>query len=176
MYSGAKKWPLTQHAGRKERNMDNEQNKEILDESKPKRELLFIFVLSIFVYLLSSYYDLMDRIIEFTSQYENWQVDEIFMVSFFLMVAFAVFSLRRRREVRISHQRLILQNKELHKAFNEIKQLRGIIPICSSCKKIRDDGGFWHQVESYIRDHSEAEFTHSICPDCMKKLYPDYGK
>jgi PAS domain S-box-containing protein len=56
----------------------------------------------------------------------------------------------------------------------EVKKLRGLLPICSSCKKIRDDQGYWHQVEAYIRDHSEADFTHSICPDCGKKLYGSY--
>lgn len=47
--------------------------------------------------------------------------------------------------------------------------------ICASCKKIRDDKGYWEQVEVYIRDHSEAEFSHGLCPECMKKLYPDEG-
>lgn len=55
----------------------------------------------------------------------------------------------------------------------EIKVLKGFLPICASCKKIRDDKGYWNQIESYIRDHSEAEFSHSLCPDCAKKLYPD---
>jgi CheY-like chemotaxis protein len=63
--------------------------------------------------------------------------------------------------------------RELEDALAEIKTLRGIIPICSSCKKIRDDEGYWHQVEVYIRDHSEAEFSHGICPECAKKLYPE---
>jgi len=63
--------------------------------------------------------------------------------------------------------------EELQTAFNEIKTLKGIVPICSSCKKIRDDQGFWSQIESYVRDHSEAEFSHGLCPDCAKTLYPD---
>ncbi len=62
---------------------------------------------------------------------------------------------------------------ELKKAREEIKSLRGIIPICASCKKIRDDKGYWNQLESYIRKHSDADFTHSLCPDCMRKLYPE---
>ena len=66
------------------------------------------------------------------------------------------------------------KNKELINAISEIKRLRGIIPICASCKKIRDDSGFWHQVEVYVRDHSEAIFSHGVCPDCEKKLYPDF--
>ena len=56
---------------------------------------------------------------------------------------------------------------------SEIKRLRGMLPICSSCKKIRDDKGYWNQIEIYIEDHSDAEFSHGICPECIKKLYPD---
>ncbi len=62
---------------------------------------------------------------------------------------------------------------DLTSAMNEIKTLRGIIPICANCKKIRDDRGFWQQVESYVRERSDAEFTHSICPDCVEMLYPE---
>jgi PAS domain S-box-containing protein len=61
----------------------------------------------------------------------------------------------------------LIQSKEIIEHLkNEINTLRGIIPICSSCKKIRDDKGYWHQVEVYVRDRSEAEFSHSICPEC----------
>ena len=55
-----------------------------------------------------------------------------------------------------------------------MKKLGGLLPICASCKKIRDDKGYWNQIEEYIRDHSEAEFTHSICNECAEKLYPDF--
>ena len=64
---------------------------------------------------------------------------------------------------------------ELQEALADIKKLSGLVPICSSCKKIRDDKGYWNQVEAYIQDHSEARFTHGLCPDCMKKLYPEYA-
>ncbi len=66
------------------------------------------------------------------------------------------------------------QKETLEKNLAEIKTLRGILPICASCKKIRDDNGYWKQVETYIREHSDAEFTHGICPECMRALYPDY--
>lgn len=62
---------------------------------------------------------------------------------------------------------------ELQAAMAEVKVLNGFLPICAACKNIRDDKGYWNQIESYIRDHSEVEFTHSICPDCTKKLYPN---
>jgi hypothetical protein len=65
------------------------------------------------------------------------------------------------------------RTSELTKALSEVKLLSGLLPICASCKKIRDDRGYWNQIESYIQRHSEAQFSHSICPDCMQKLYPD---
>jgi AmiR/NasT family two-component response regulator len=63
-------------------------------------------------------------------------------------------------------------NAELQDALAKVKMLRGMLPICANCKKIRDDKGYWHQVEIFIRDHSEAELSHGICPDCMLVLYP----
>lgn len=63
---------------------------------------------------------------------------------------------------------------DLQQAIDEVKRLRGILPICASCKKIRDDKGSWNQIEKYIKDHSDAEFSHSICPECAKKLYPEF--
>lgn len=62
----------------------------------------------------------------------------------------------------------------LRKTLNEVKTLQGIIPICASCKKIRDDQGYWHQVESYVSTHSNALFSHGICPQCADKLYPEF--
>ncbi len=70
----------------------------------------------------------------------------------------------KRREIIIA---------QLQDALSEVKQLSGLLPICASCKKVRDDNGYWNQIELYIKDHSEAEFSHGICPDCAKKLYPD---
>ncbi len=75
-----------------------------------------------------------------------------------------------RKRIEREREKLI---SELQMAMGEVKKLSGFLPICSSCKKIRDDEGYWNQIESYIRDHSEAEFSHSICPECVKKVYPD---
>jgi hypothetical protein len=62
---------------------------------------------------------------------------------------------------------------QLQHTLGEVKALSGLLPICASCKKIRDDSGYWNQIESYIHKHSEAKFSHSICPECAKKLHPD---
>ncbi len=66
--------------------------------------------------------------------------------------------------------------ENLQHALGEVRVLRGILPICSFCKKIRDDGGYWKQVEVYIRDRSDADFSHGICPDCLKVHYPEYSE
>ncbi len=72
------------------------------------------------------------------------------------------------------NQELLVSNKKLKEALNTVQTLKGLIPICSSCKKIRDDKGFWQQVEEYIVQHSNANFTHGICPECTKELYPEF--
>lgn len=76
-----------------------------------------------------------------------------------------------RKKLEEEKGKLIL---ELQDALSKIKTLGGMLPICSSCKKIRDDKGYWNQIEAYISEHSEAEFSHGVCPDCAKKLYPQY--
>jgi hypothetical protein len=67
------------------------------------------------------------------------------------------------------------RTKELQTALANVKMLTGMLPICASCKNIRDDEGYWHQVEVYIRSHSDVEFSHGICPDCSLKLYPEFA-
>ena len=71
--------------------------------------------------------------------------------------------------------RQIMQDKAtLEQAVREIRVLKGLLPICASCKKIRDDGGYWHQLEAYLSHHAEVKFSHGICPDCERAYYADY--
>ncbi len=86
-----------------------------------------------------------------------------------LLLAFAR-DITERKQIEAEREKLLA---DLRRALDEIKILQGIIPICSSCKKIRDDEGFWNQIEEYIRKHSGVGFTHSICPDCKEELYGD---
>ena len=65
-------------------------------------------------------------------------------------------------------------NQELRIANQKIKTLSGLVPICSSCKKVRNDEGYWQEVEDYVAAHTDADFTHGICTECMKELYPDF--
>jgi len=72
---------------------------------------------------------------------------------------------------RLKNVELSAMNDELRDALAHVKKLQGMLPICASCKKVRDDDGYWQQIESYISDHSDAKITHGICPECMIKLY-----
>ena len=78
--------------------------------------------------------------------------------------------LKAREQVEAERERLI---SELQEALAQVRTLSGLVPICAACKKIRDDRGFWHQVEQYVTEHSAATFTHGICPDCAKVYFPD---
>ena len=94
----------------------------------------------------------------------------------------------RTKELQRAYQELQQENAERQKAevekeaiivrlqtaLAQVKKLSGLLPICASCKKIRDDEGYWQDVAVYIRDHSEVEFSHGICPECMQRLYPEY--
>lgn len=64
--------------------------------------------------------------------------------------------------------------RELEQALAQVKTLSGLVPICANCKKVRDDSGYWHNVEQYVQERTEAEFSHGICPDCARKLYGEY--
>lgn len=78
--------------------------------------------------------------------------------------------IERRKQTEQEKERLI---RELQDALGKVKTLKGLIPICANCKKIRDDKGYWNQIDSYIHEHADVDFSHGICPDCAKKLYPD---
>lgn len=76
-----------------------------------------------------------------------------------------------RKRIEAEKDRLF---RELKESMSQVKLLSGLLPICANCKKIRDDKGYWTQIEEYIGSRSEAQFSHGCCPDCLKKLYPEY--
>ena len=88
-----------------------------------------------------------------------------------ILIAMARFA--DLKELRRLNEALEARNQELQAALAKVKLLSGLLPICASCKKIRDDEGYWHQVEIFIRDHSDAEFSHGLCPNCIQGLYPE---
>lgn len=92
------------------------------------------------------------------------------------------FSLTRQIKINAKRQREILEHRvaerteELETALKEVKTLEGLLPVCSNCKKIRDDEGAWHGMEAYVSAHTGADFSHGICPDCVTALYPEYDR
>ena len=79
----------------------------------------------------------------------------------------------KNRQLELGAAELLQHQRQLEAALANVKTLRGLVPICAACKKIRDDKGFWQQLESYVQSHSEAHFSHGMCPECIKKWYPD---
>jgi hypothetical protein len=97
-------------------------------------------------------------------------------VSFFILKKHILLSkevIKKKNESDELRKELEATVKDLEDAIAQVRTLSGLLPICSSCKKIRDDKGYWTQIESYIYEHSDAEFSHGICPDCAKDLYGD---
>lgn len=142
-------------------------------KTNAKKEFIIIIIIMVLVYIMASQYDVMEHLVLFADKHEQFQLDEIVPVFVFLVFALALFSIRRWQEVAQSKRALLQSNTELQQALSDIKQLKGLIPICAACKNIRDDKGYWHQIEVYIQTHTDADFTHGICPDCIKKHYPD---
>lgn len=135
-------------------------------KSNQKSDLLISLALIILTYIVSSQFDLQDRLDRFCALYERYEADEIMVVGLLLIPLSMIFVWRRWQEIRQA-------NSRLGAALKEIEHLRGIIPICCACKKIRDDDGYWHEVETYFKDHLDTSFTHGICDDCIRDLYPD---
>lgn len=155
--------------------MGSDQNPEF--ESRRKHrvvfDLLMILILCSAAFVYSAHFDVLEQIVDFSRRFEHLEIDETVSMAVVFGISTAFFAVRRWNDAQAVNALLLRRNQELERAAQEIKQLRGIIPICAACKNIRDDAGFWRDVESYVRDHSGAEFTHSICPSCMKKLYPE---
>jgi PAS domain S-box-containing protein len=97
--------------------------------------------------------------------FSTWQSDSEFFLTGI------VRDISKRKQIEAERDQLI---KSLQDSLAKLKTLSGLLPICASCKKIRDDKGYWNRIETYIQEHSEAEFSHGICPECARKLYPSF--
>jgi len=128
-----------------------------LKSSVAFKDLIVLVSIGILLIAFASIFHLFERFAEFHQKYGVGPIDDFIIAFAVLSIAFAFFALRRWRE--------------LQRALADIVILQGLLPICASCQKIRDDAGYWNRLESYIEDHSEAELFHTICPTCLKKLY-----
>ena len=128
-----------------------------LKSSAALKDLIVLVSIGILLFAFASIFHVFERFAGFHQKYGVGPIDDFIIAFAVLTTAFAVFSLRRWRE--------------LQKALVNIATLQGLLPICASCQKIRDDAGYWNRLEFYIENHSEAELFHTICPACLKKLY-----
>jgi len=138
------------------------------------KDLIVITGILIGAFLLFSTYDILESLVYFSQQHEEYEVDEILSTFIVFALCMAVFSWRRVKDV--NKALIITENKriELQQALSEVKTLKGILPICSYCNKIRDDQGSWNNLQAHINTHLDAKFSHGACPDCfdlrMKEL------
>ena len=139
--------------------MDNRPREVRPQNRRAYKDLVIILMIGTLSFGFASTVHLFRRFAEWHQKHGIASIDELIIVLAIMAFAFAIFAWRRWRELQEAHA--------------NIKTLRGLLPICASCKKIRDDKGYWNQLEAYILDNSDAEITHGICPDCMKKLYGD---
>ncbi len=128
-----------------------------LKSSAASKDLIALLIICILLFALASIFHAFERFAEFHQKHGVGPIDDLIIAFAVFALALGVFSLRRWTELR--------------RALANIATLQGLIPICASCNKIRDDVGYWNRLEFYIETHSEAELFHTICPMCLKKLY-----
>lgn len=132
-----------------------------LTASRRVPDLIVIGAIGVIAYFVSVRLNVFGDVLGLVRAHEghgHWKLEDAFTLLVVLVLASSVYSLLRWRE--------------LSMAFREVRTLRGILPICAKCKKIRTDEGYWHSVDGYLREHTYAEFSHSLCPDRATELYP----
>lgn len=143
----------------------------------PKRHALVVFILSGVLLAgcaLLSMKGVVPLVAEFEAHINSFSSWSSYLVTFLFMTTIIIFiagdvGALLAEKIKAFEKK----NTDLIKANEEVRKLQGILPICSSCKKVRDDQGYWYQVESYIESHSEAKFSHGLCDECLDKLYGD---
>lgn len=143
--------------------------------SQIKLELVIICFILILSFFFFSKYDVLEKIVVFSSKYEKYEIDEIISTLIIFSICMVWFSFRRWRETLRTITIIEKKNNEVIDALEAIKTLEGIIPICMHCKEIRDEDGAWNQLEKYICEHTEAKFSHGICEKCKEIYYPKIG-
>ncbi len=139
------------------------------------RDLLLLLLSAIPAWLVAGHMDLLESLVEFSQHHEHLELDELIVAGLFMMVASTFVIYRQWRQALDARRRAERNSAELQVAMQEVKTLRGILPICFNCKRIRNDTGYWQQLEEYIGQHSEAMFSHGLCEECALKLFPEYA-
>ena len=138
--------------------------------SRAIRDGYVILASSVILYIVAATFQFFNKIVAWLYEHQAYELDELITVGIFLLFAGAIFVWRRRNELIAEIRERERIERERTRLIAEVKTLNGLLPICAWCKRIRDDKGYWNQLEAYISSHTDAEFTHGICPDCLSKV------
>ena len=157
-----------------------------LNDAHEKKLLRQLFLISLLMLVGMTIYEVLKQVV--APDITIWAshiVTILFSTACATIASFFILRKQNRLNGKLATQNIESEHlrKELEKSvaqlkdsLAEVKTLYGLLPICASCKKIRDDKGYWNQIETYISNRSEVSFSHSLCPECAHKLYPNYGK
>jgi hypothetical protein len=150
----------------------------IIRKPRAFKDLLMIVTGASCVFVLSARFDVFNKIVDWMYHHDTWQLDELFNVAVYLVGATAIYAWRRYRE--LAKETLQRKNAEsekaqivprLEQALADVSYLKKLLPMCSSCKRVRDDRGYWEEVESYVELHFSTRVDTGLCPDCATRLY-----
>ena len=145
---------------------------------RPVRDLAAITAGALLVFAVSVWFDIFNKIVTWMYSHDTWRLDELFTVTVYLVFAIGFYSWRRHRELVEQTRRREKAEAEkaqivprLEEALASVSRLKNLVPMCGSCKRIRDDQGYWDQVEAYVELNFATRLDVGICPDCAAKLY-----
>ncbi len=145
---------------------------------RPVRDLLLLLVLSLGLFFASLRFDPFSRWVAWIYRHDNWKLDELFTLTVALTLGLAWYSWRRwnelaekERQRKMAEEGSITLGRILDDTLAELKVMEGLLRICESCKRIRDDSGYWIPLEAYIESCSHARFFQGLCPECARKYY-----
>jgi hypothetical protein len=149
--------------------------KHFHERPRAVRDLVVIIASAVAVFAVSATFDLLNKIIAWIYRHDTWQLDELFTVVLYLVVALSVFAIRRHREFVAETRRREAAESEKAQLLPELQRMRGdvaslrkILPVCPSCKRIRDTKGDWYQMETYMEIHLQARLNNGLCPGCAR--------
>jgi heme exporter protein D len=133
--------------------------------------------------VLSYFFDVVNKIVSWFYVHESWELDDLTAVSVFLVIALVVYAWRRRNEVLEEVRRREEAEEERNELLPKLEEMRAdaqrlkkLLPICGGCGKVRDDKGYWNEVELYVQAHFDMKLSYGVCPECARRLYRNRGR
>jgi hypothetical protein len=143
---------------------------------RPFKDRVMIIVGAAVIFALSARFDVFNKVVDWMYKHDTWQLDELFTVAVYLVLAIGIYAVRRNRElkeqIRLRERAEQMTEKlipELESARADIRRLRVLVPICSSCKRVRGESGYWEEVETYVEVNLRTRLDHGLCPDCARQ-------